>query len=101
MFSRERRHLSRYELNYPTLLTKQILPVRRAHLAQILDAGAGGMRLLVTDADSLSVGGELKLSLSPDHFSEAGQERRPVNVRCKVVWQNPENNQIGLSYLYI
>ena len=97
---KERRNISRYELNYPALLATQTLPVRRAHLAQILDSGAGGMRLLVTDADSLSVGGELNLSLSPARVSEAGQERRPVNVRCKVVWQNLENNQIGLSYLY-
>ena len=100
MLSRERRNISRYKLNYPTLLTMQTQPVRRAHLAQILDAGAGGMRLLVTDADSLSVGGELKLSLSPACVSEAGQEWRPVNVCCKIVWQNLENNQIGLSYLY-
>ncbi len=97
---RERRHISRYDLNYPTLLTTQTLPVRRAHLAQILDAGAGGMRLLVTDADCLSVGDELQLSLSSACQSEAGQEWQPVNVRCRVVWQNLENNQIGLSYLY-
>ena len=100
MLSRERRNVSRFELNYPILLTKQILPALRAHLAQIIDAGAGGMRLLVTDADSLPVGGELKLSLSPARDSDVGQEWRPVSVRCKVVWQNLENNQIGLSYLY-
>ena len=67
MLSRKQRNVSRYELNYPILLIKQTLPSRRAHLAQILDVGVGGMRLLVTDPASLPIGGELKLSLSPAH----------------------------------
>ena len=99
MLSRKQHNVSRYELNYPILLIKQTLPLRRAHLAQILDAGAGGLRLLVTDPASLPIGGEMKLSLFPARDSEVGQKWRPVNVRCKVVWQNFESNQIGLSYL--
>ena len=99
MLSREQPNVCRYELNYPILLTTQTFPVRRAHLAQILYAEAGEMRLLVTDTDSLPVGSELNFSLFPARDREVGQEWRPVNVCCKVVWQNLESNQIGLSYL--
>ena len=99
MYSREQPNVCRYELNYPILLTTQTFPVRRAHLVQILDAGAGGMRLLVTDPASLPVGSELNLPLFPDRDRKVGQEWRPVNVCCEVVWQNLESNQIGLSYL--
>ena len=99
MLSSEQRNTNRHELNYAILFTEGTLPTGRAHLAQVLDAGTEGMRLLMAGANPLQVGSELKLSCSPARDSEDGQGWRPVHFRCKVAWQDLDNNQVGLTYI--
>jgi len=99
MFSSERRNTNRYELNYPILLTEGTIPTGRAHLAQVLDAGTDGMRLLLAGSNPLQVGSELNLSCSPARDSDDVQGWHPVHLRCKVAWQDLENNQVGLAYI--
>ncbi len=100
MISSERRTASRFELNYPILLTEGTESSGRAHLAQVLDAGIDGIRLLLAGANPLQVGSELNLTCSPARDSQSKQEWRPVHLRCKVAWQDLDNNQIGLSYIH-
>jgi hypothetical protein len=99
MHTSERRDSNRYELNYPILLSEGTAESSRAHLAQILDAGSDGMRLLVAGANPLQIGSELDLACSPARDNEQGTNWRPVRLRCKVAWQDLENNQIGLTYV--
>ncbi len=99
MLARERRDVNRYELNYPILLTEGTTSSTRAHLAQVLDAGKDGIRLLLAGANPLQIGSELNLSCSPARDNTEGRNWRPVRFRCKVAWQDLENNQIGLTYL--
>ena len=99
MLSGERRDTKRYELNYPVLLSEGTAPTGRAHLAQILDAGIDGIRLLLAGANPLQVGSELHLSCSPARDAEKGQGWHPVHFRCKVAWQDLEKSQIGLVYI--
>lgn len=95
----ERRNSNRYKLNYPILLTEGTATVEKGHLAQVLDAGTDGMRLLLAGANPLQIGSELNLSCSPARDSEDDQGWQPVHLRCKVAWQDLENNQIGLTYI--
>ncbi len=99
MQTSERRDSGRYELNYPVLLSEGTLDLDRAHLAQVLDAGADGMRLLMAGANPLQIGSELDLSCSPARDAEEGKNWKPVQMRCRVAWQDLENNQIGLTYI--
>jgi hypothetical protein len=99
MSASERRDVTRYELNYPILLTEGVKTSERAYLAQVLDAGTDGIRLLLAGANPLQVGSELNLSCSPARESDDSHGWRPVRFRCKVAWQDLENNQIGLTYL--
>jgi len=99
MFSSEQPNADQYEFNYPILLTEGTVPDGRAHLAQVLDAGTDGIRLLLAGANPLQVGSELNLSCSPARDSEDGREWRPVHFRCKVAWQDLDNNQVGLTYI--
>ena len=94
----ERRTKNRYQLNYPIILTEGPADVGRAHLAQVLDAGADGMRLLLAGSNPLQIGSELNLSCSPAREREK-EQWQPVKVRCRVAWQDLENNQIGLTYI--
>lgn len=98
MLSSERNNTNRYELNYPILVTEGTLPTGRAHLAQVLDAGTDGMRLLLASANPMKIGSELNLSCSPARDSN-NQGGLPVHLRCKVVWQDLDNNQIGLTFI--
>ncbi len=95
----ERRHAGRYEINYPLLLTEKTGPAEGTYLAQILDAGTDGMRLLLAGANPLQVGSELNLACSPARDNEDDQGWQPVHLRCKVAWQDLDNNQIGLAYI--
>ena len=99
MLSSERRNTNRYELNNPILFIEGTLPTGRAHLAQVLDAGTDGMRLLLAGANPMQIGSELNLSCSPARDSEDDQGWRPVHLRCKVAWQDLDNNQVGLTYI--
>lgn len=101
MFSSERRNADRYKFNYnyPILLTEGTSSTGRVHLAQVLDAGIDGMRLLLAGSNPLQIGCELNLSCSPARESKKGQRLYPVHFRCKVAWQDLENNQIGLTYI--
>lgn len=102
MFPGERRTANRYKFNnnFPILLSEETTPTGRMHLAQVLDAGKNGMRLLLTDSNPLlQIGSELNLSCSPGRDSEKAQGLEPVLFRCKVAWQDLDNNQIGLSYI--
>jgi hypothetical protein len=95
----ERRNAGRYELNYPLLLTEKAGLADGAYLAQILDAGTDGMRLLLAGAKPLQVGSELSLSCSPARDNEDGRDWQPVHLRCRVAWQDLDKNQLGLSYI--
>ena len=99
MLSSERRRVNRYEINYPILLTENSGNTDRAHLAQVLDAGTDGMRLLLAGANQLQVGSELNLSCSPARDRNDEQQWRPVHLRCRVAWQDLDNNQVGLTYI--
>ncbi len=102
MFSSERRNADRYKFNnnYPILLTEESTPTERIHLAQVLDAGKDGIRLLLAGSNPLlQIGSELNLSCSPARDTEKTKESQPVRFRCKVAWQDLENNQIGLTYI--
>jgi hypothetical protein len=95
----ERRDTSRYELNYPILLSEGTMDRNRAHLAQVLDAGSDGMRLLMAGVNPLRVGSELDLACSPARDAQDGRDWKPIRLRCRVAWQDLENNQIGLTYI--
>jgi hypothetical protein len=95
----ERRKTGRYELNYPILLTDGTATGGRVHLAQVLDAGTDGLRLLLAGADPLQVNSELNLACSPARDSGDDQGWHPVHLRCKVAWRDLENNQVGLAYI--
>jgi len=99
MQNSERRDTYRYELNYPVLLSEGTLDLDRAHLAQVLDAGSKGMRLLMAGANPLQIGTELELACSPARDADEGASWKPVHMRCRVAWQDLENNQIGLTYI--
>lgn len=101
MPSRERRNADRYTFNnnYPILITEGATPTGRVHLAQVLDAGRDGMRLLLASPNPLQIGSELNLSCTPARESEKGEKLYPVRFRCKVAWQDLDNNQIGLTYI--
>ena len=101
MFSIEQRNADRYKFNYnyPIMLTEGTTPTGRVHLAQVLDAGIDGMRLLLAGSNPLQIGSELNLSCSPADDNTNGQGLQPVHLRCKVAWQDLDNNQIGLTYI--
>ena len=101
MFSSERRNTDRYKFdyNYPILLAEGKKSTGRVHLAQVLDAGKDGMRLLLAGSNPLQIGSELNLSCSPAPDCKKGQGLHPVRFRCKVAWQDLDNNQIGLTYI--
>ena len=99
MLAGKRRNTNRYELNYPILVAEDATPAGNEQLAQILDAGADGICLLVASANSLQVGTELHLSCSPARDRKKGLPWEPVRVHCKVAWQDLEKRQIGLLYI--
>ncbi len=92
------RRNARYELNYPILISENEA-IKPSFLAQILDAGLDGMRLLMAGANPLQTGSELHLSCAPARDNEHGQTWKPVVFRCKVAWQDLETNQLGLTYV--
>jgi hypothetical protein len=64
------------------------------HLAEILDAGAKGMRVRVLGQADLEVGHEVEISsLSAHRRIDASR------LQCSVAWRNPDNFEVGLKYL--
>ena len=101
MISSERRNADRYKFNYnySILIREGTTPTERVHLAQVLDAGIDGMRLLLAGSNPLQIGSELNLSCRAARDNEKSQELPSVHFRCKVAWQDLDNNQIGLTYI--
>lgn len=97
---KNKRDANRYELNYPIRLSESASPADHSFLAQILDAGLDGMRLLMAGANPLQRGCVLHLCCAPARENDNGQEWHPVQLCCKVAWQNLETNQIGLTYIH-
>ncbi|NOQ45937.1 MAG: hypothetical protein GQ559_04580 [Desulfobulbaceae bacterium] len=99
MNTRERRSCHRYPLNYPVLLnTSYKEGDAEGHLAEIIDAGVNGMRLLVTTSNALQVGRELIVFCLPAE-ERTGSTWRAIELRCRVVWKNGDNHEVGLHYI--
>ncbi len=91
MNSRERRSCRRFTLNHPVLMGTG---GDRGHLAEILDAGAEGMRVRMTNQSGFQVGHEVDIAcLSRQSPADT------VNLRCRVAWEDAENLEVGLTYL--
>ncbi|BCO10851.1 hypothetical protein GF1_32270 [Desulfolithobacter dissulfuricans] len=99
MSAQDRRSSYRYQLYYPiNMRVARSSSEDDWHLAEILDAGRNGVRLLVTGGESLPVGSELEFASLPSPREENGRGRRS-EFRCRVVWEDSENHLVGLTYI--
>ena len=100
MSEQERRSNQRFQLNYPFSLScidkdGELLEFDKS---QILDAGAGGMRVEVPGGESLTKGSELVLHCLPYKDTVFDMDSYPVAVHVEVVWNEPESQEIGFAY---
>jgi len=100
MSKQERRSNQRFQLNYPFSLScidkdGELLEFQDS---QILDAGAGGMRVEVPGGGSLTKGNELVLHCLPYKDNVFNMEDYPVAVHVEVVWNEPDSQEIGFAY---
>ncbi len=101
MNERERRGCQRYPLHYPILLevSGEDGTGGEQHLAEILDAGVGGMRLQVTNQQLLRAGREVTIFCQPARRRRADENWTIFELRCRVVWEDVENREVGLHYI--
>jgi len=101
MKGRERRGCQRYPLHYPVLLRigGESGTGGEQHLAEVLDAGVNGMRLQLTNHDLLRAGREVTIFCQPARRRQADENWTVFELRCRVVWEDIENREVGLYYI--
>ncbi len=93
MNSNERRRESkRIALNHPVLMEEVGHYVGQR--GEILDANVRGMRVRITQS-CLCVGKELNITSLP----QRGDSVKLLPLRCRVVWENAEDFEVGLECL--
>ncbi len=100
MSEQERRINQRFRLNYPFALSciDQDGELQEFHNSQILDAGAGGMRVEVPGGESLIKGSKLALQCLPYQDTIFDMESYPVALHVEVVWNEPDSQEVGFAY---
>ena len=100
MSEQERRSTQRFQLNYPFSLSciDKAGELLEFPNSQILDAGAGGMRLEVPGGECLTKGSELVLQCLPYKDNIFDMESYPVAVHVEVVWNEPDCHEVGFAY---
>jgi hypothetical protein len=91
MIFNERRKCKRIALNHPVLMGEGHSNGQRG---EILDASVQGMRVRITQS-CFYVGQELNITSLP--LQDDVVELLPF--RCRVVWENAENLEVGLECL--
>ena len=92
MNSNERRESKRIALNHPILIGEVGHYVGQR--GEILDASARGMRVRITHS-CIRVGKELNITSLP----QRGDSVKLLPFRCRVIWENAEDFEIGLECL--
>ena len=100
MSDQERRGCKRYKLNHPFCLTciGEDGELMEFNDSQVLDAGAGGMRLEIPGGESLAKGAELVLQCLPCKEGNPLNQNYPVAVHVEVVWNEPDSKEVGFAY---
>jgi len=101
MSEQERRSNKRYQLNHHFSLSciGEDGELLEFHNSQVLDAGAGGMRLEVPGGSSLAKGSELVLHCLPYKENDPNNESYPVAVHVEVAWNEPDSQEVGFAYI--
>ena len=91
MISNERRECKRIVLNHPVLMGEGHHNGQRG---EILDASVQGMRVRITQS-CFHVGQEVNITSLP----QQGDIVKLQPFRCRVVWENAGNLEVGLECL--
>ena len=91
MISNERRECKRIALNHPVLIGEGQYIGQRG---EILDASVQGMRVRITES-CFCVGQEVNITSLP----QRGDSVKLLPLRCRVVWENAEDFEVGLECL--
>ena len=89
----ERRGSRRSPFHHPVILNRN---KNERCLARILDVGHKGLRVRISSPTDITVGNDIEITSARLHDSE-----HAVRLSCRVVWENSDDEELGLEYVTV